>query len=51
MNNTWDKYECDECGRKYAIEQPKEDEVEEPICPCCGSTYAKHLCEVKEPVA
>lgn len=50
MNNTWDKYECDECGRKYALEQPEGNETEEPICPSCGGTYAKHLCEVKEPI-
>jgi len=45
----WDKYECEGCKRRFAIEQPEGDEIEEPICPSCGGTYSKHLGEVDEP--
>lgn len=46
----WDKYECETCKRRFAIEQPKDDEVEEPICPSCGGTYCMHLGATIEPV-
>lgn len=45
--NTWDKFECDDCHRKYAFEQPEGDEIEEPSCPRCGSDHFKHLGEMK----
>lgn len=34
--NQWVVFIC-ECGRRYAIEEVKGDEVEEPCCPTCGS--------------
>lgn len=45
----WDKFECEECGRRFAIEQPKNDEVEEPHCPSCGESYCRYLGNVQEP--
>lgn len=35
----WDKFECEDCKRRFAIEQVEGDEVEEPACPVCGGTY------------
>ncbi|MCM3747434.1 hypothetical protein M3223_08710 [Paenibacillus pasadenensis] len=37
----WDIYRCS-CGRRFALEQPVGDEIEEPACPCCGGTYCAH---------
>ncbi|MNC31077.1 Zinc ribbon domain protein [compost metagenome] len=39
----WEAFECDDCGRRYALEQPDDDEIPEPLCPSCGSGYSKPI--------
>lgn len=34
----WIKYQCEECNRKFGIEEDPEDRLDEPSCPECGET-------------
>lgn len=43
----WEAFECDDCKLRFALEQKLGDEIEEPICPGCGSSYFK-LVELPE---
>jgi NAD-dependent SIR2 family protein deacetylase len=36
----WEAFECDECHLRYALEQTRDDEIEEPSCPSCNGTYS-----------
>lgn len=36
----WEAFECEECKQRYALEQRPGDEIEEPLCPSCGSGYS-----------
>lgn len=35
----WEAFECDDCKLRFALEQEPGDEIEEPSCPGCGSSY------------
>ncbi|MDR9857788.1 hypothetical protein RJP21_29790 [Paenibacillus sp. VCA1] len=35
----WEAFECDDCKLRFALEQDPGDEIEEPSCPGCGSSY------------
>ncbi|GIO90759.1 hypothetical protein J31TS3_19860 [Paenibacillus lactis] len=35
----WEAFECDDCKLRFALEQVLGDEIEEPCCPGCGSSY------------
>lgn len=34
---TWDKFQCEGCETKFAVERDPDDFIDEPICPACSS--------------
>jgi NAD-dependent SIR2 family protein deacetylase len=39
----WEAFECDDCKQRFALEQKPDDEIEEPLCPACGSSYFRRV--------
>lgn len=44
----WEVFECDDCKLQYAIKQKPGDEIEEPSCPGCGSSYFRTVEQPEE---
>lgn len=38
MNMEQIKYQCEECNRRFSIDEDPHDRLDEPICPECGQT-------------
>ncbi|WP_175499035.1 hypothetical protein [Paenibacillus sp. NFR01] len=43
----WEVFECEDCGRQYALKQSPDDEITEPTCPECGSPYNKPIDDIQ----
>lgn len=44
----WEAFECHDCKLQYAIKQKPGDEIEEPLCPSCGSSYFRTIEQLEE---
>ncbi len=39
----WIKYECEDCDRRFAVEEEHADRLDEPGCPECSGTNCVEL--------
>ncbi|GGI98241.1 hypothetical protein [Paenibacillus hunanensis] len=43
----WIKYECENCKRRFAVEEEPADRLDEPCCPECAESNCVELGEME----